>query len=154
MAMPGNGLRVPTLAGNPIVGSLRQIRRDYLGTISRAARDVGGLARIVAGPPGWRVVLYSVSSPELAAEILGQPDRYRKQAPGYRELRQALGDNLLTSQDEVWRRQRRFLASMFTRRRIMTSYAAVMIEEAERLVDRWRTAAATGSHLRRTVRTG
>ena len=147
MAMPGNGLRVPTLAGDPVVGSLRQIRRDYLGTISRAARDVGGLARIVAGPPGWRVVLYSVSSPELAAEILGQPDRYRKHAPGYRELRQALGDNLLTSQDEVWHRQRRFLASMFTRRRILTSYAPVMVEEAERLVGRWRTAAATGGAL-------
>ena len=121
---------MPTLAGNPVVGSLRDLRRDYLGTISRAARDVGGVARIVAGPPGWRVVLYSVSSPELAAEILGQPDRFRKQAPGYRELRQALGDNLLTSEDEVWHRQRRFLASMFTRRRIVTSYAPVMVEEA------------------------
>ena len=75
--MAGNGRPVPTLAGSPMVGSLREIRRDYLGTISRAARDVGGLARIVAGPPGWRVILYSVSSPQLAAEILGRPERYR-----------------------------------------------------------------------------
>ena len=127
-----------------MVGSLWEVRRDYLGTISRAAREVGGLARIVAGPPGWRVILYSVSSPQLAAEVLGQPERYRKQAPGYRELRQALGDNLLTSEDEVWHRQRRFLASMFTRRRIMTSYAPVMVEEAQRLVERWRAAAAQG----------
>jgi cytochrome P450 len=145
--MTGNGRPVPTLAGTPLVGSLREVRRDYLGTISRAARDVGGLARIVAGPPGWRVILYSVSSPQLAAEVLGQPDRYRKQAPGYRELRLALGDNLLTSEDEVWHRQRRFLASMFTRRRILTSYAAVMVEEAQRLVERWRTAAAQGRRL-------
>ena len=127
-----------------MVGSLGEIRRDYLGTIARAAREVGGLARIVAGPPGWRITLYSVSSPQLASEILSQPDRYRKQAPGYRELRLALGDNLLTSEDEVWHRQRRFLASMFTRRRIMASYAAVMVTEAERLVKRWRAAAATG----------
>ncbi len=127
-----------------MVGSLGEIRRDYLGTIARAAREVGGLARIVAGPPGWRITLYSVSSPQLASEILSQPDRYRKQAPGYRELRLALGDNLLTSEDEVWHRQRRFLASMFTRRRIMASYAAVMVTEAERLVERWRAAAATG----------
>jgi cytochrome P450 len=134
------------LAGRPVIGSLGEIRRDYLGTISRAAREVGGLARIVAGPPGWRVTLYSVSSPTLASEILSRPDRYRKQAPGYRELRLALGDNLLTSEDEVWHRQRRFLASMFTRRRIMASYAAVMVTEAERLVERWR-AAATGTKL-------
>ena len=123
-----------------MIGSLGEIRRDYLGTISRAAREVGGLARIVAGPPGWRVTLYSVSSPQLASEILSRPDRYRKQAPGYRELRLALGDNLLTSEDEVWHRQRRFLASMFTRRRVMASYAAVMVTEAERLVERWRVA--------------
>jgi cytochrome P450 len=130
-----------------LIGSLREIRRDYLGTISRAAREVGGLARIVAGPPGWRVTLYSVSSPQLASEVLSRPDRYRKQAPGYRELRLALGDNLLTSEDEAWHRQRRFLASMFTRRRIMASYAAVMVTEAERLVERWRTAAAAGTSL-------
>jgi cytochrome P450 len=92
-----------------------EIRRDYLGTISRAAREVGGLARITVGPPGWRVTVYSVSSPELAAEILGQPNRFRKNGPGYRELRQALGDNMLTSEDESWHRQRRFLAPIFTR---------------------------------------
>ena len=58
-----------------------EIRRDYLGTISRAAREVGGLARITVGPPGWRVTVYSVSSPELAAEILRQPNRFRKNGP-------------------------------------------------------------------------
>jgi cytochrome P450 len=145
VGVASTGLSVPTLAGNPVVGSLWDVRRDYLGTISRAAREVGGVARIVAGPPGWRVVLHSISSPQFAAEILSQPDRYRKQAPGYRELRQALGDNLLTSEDEVWHRQRRFLASMFTRRRILSSYAPVMVGEAERLVERWRVPAATGA---------
>lgn len=130
-----------------MIGSLGEIRRDYLGTISRAAREVGGLARIVAGPPGWRVTLYSVSSPELASEILSRPDRYRKQAPGYRELRLALGNNLLTSEDEEWHRQRRFLASIFTRRRIMASYATVMVAEAERLVERWRDPAAAATSV-------
>jgi hypothetical protein len=31
---------------------MRELRRDYLGTISRAAREIGDLARIAAGPPG------------------------------------------------------------------------------------------------------
>jgi cytochrome P450 len=123
---------------------MREIRRDYLGTISRAAREVGGLARISAGPPGWRVTVYSVTSPELAAEILSQPDRFRKNGPGYRELRQALGENMLTSEDESWHRQRRFLAPIFTRRRIASDYIHIMIEEAQRLVERWQAAAAAG----------
>jgi cytochrome P450 len=136
--------QVPRLKSSPVLGSMREIRRDYLGTISRAANQVGGLARISAGPPGWRVTVYSVTSPELAAEILGQPDRFRKNGPGYRELRQALGENMLTSEDESWHRQRRFLAPIFTRRRIAGDYIHIMIEEAESLVQRWQSAAAKG----------
>jgi hypothetical protein len=95
------GQRVPRLGGSRLLGSVRELRRDYLGTISRAADEIGGLARISAGPPGWRVTFYSVSSPELAAEILGQPDRFRKNGPGYRELRRELGENLLTAKTRV-----------------------------------------------------
>ena len=123
---------------------MRELRRDFLGTISRASREIGGLASITAGPPGWRITAYSVSSPELAAEILGQPDRFRKNGPGYRELRQALGENLLTSEDESWHRQRRFLAPILTRRRIARDYVHIMTEEAERLVERWHGAASEG----------
>ena len=61
-------------------------------------------------------ILDAIKQPELAAEILSQPDRFRKNGPGYRELRQALGENMLTSEDESWHRQRRFLAPIFTRR--------------------------------------
>ena len=87
----------------------------------RARPEIGDLARIAAGPPGWRVIVYSVTSPELAAEILSQPDRFRKNGPGYRELRQALGENMLTSEDETgtdsvgsWRRSSRGAASPAT----------------------------------------
>jgi cytochrome P450 len=126
---------------------VRELRRDYLGTISRAANEIGGLARIDAGPPGWRVRFYSVSSPVLAAEVLGQPDRFRKNGPGYRELRHELGENLLTSEDESWHRQRRFLAPIFTRRRIVGDYIHIMIEEAERLVVRWQDAVSEGRSI-------
>jgi cytochrome P450 len=126
---------------------MRELRRDYLGTMSRAASEVRPLARITAGPPGWRVIVYSVSSPELAAEILSQPDRFRKNGPGYRELRQALGENMLTSEDESWHRQRRFLAPIFTRRRIAGDYIHIMIEEAEHLVERWQAAATEGRNV-------
>lgn len=130
-----------------MLGSLLSLRRDYLGTVARAAREVGGLVRVSAGPPGWRMTFHVVSSPELAGEVLRHPDRFRKDAPGYRELRSALGDSMLTSQDEVWRRQRRLLAPAFTHRRIVSDYAVVMVEEAEQLVQRWRQAARRGQVL-------
>lgn len=131
----------------PVVGAFWDLRRDYLGTISRADREVGDLARIVAGPPGWRLTIVSVTSPALIQEVLSSPQRFRKNHPGYRELRQALGINVLTSEDDSWHRQRRLLASVFTRRRVATMYAPVMADEAQRLVERWRSAAALGSPL-------
>ena len=59
-----------------------------------------------------------------------EADRYRKDNLFYRELRWALGDGLLNSQDERWMRQRRFIQPLFTRKRIAT-YAEGMGEEAE-----------------------
>ena len=132
------------LPGAPLIGTAVELRRDFLGTALRAAREVGDVARIDAGPPGWRTTFYSVSAPELAAEVLGQPDRYTRDTRSYAVLRWAFGNGMLTSQGETWRRQRRLLAPIFTRRRIETSYAAIMAEEAANLVQRWRSAEAGG----------
>lgn len=135
------------MPGWPVVGSMRSLRRDYLGTIARADREVGGLARIVAGPPGWRLTVFTVTAPDLIEEVLSHPECFRKAHPGYRELRQALGTNVLTSEDDLWLRRRRLLAPIFTRHRLATTYAPVMTEEAQRLVERWRPAARRGEAL-------
>ena len=110
----------------------------------RAAREVGDVARIDVGPPGWRTTFYSVSSPDGVLQVLGQPDLYTKNTPAYREVRRALGNGMLTSEGDVWYRQRRFLAPIFTRRRIENNYAQIMVEEAQRLVTGWAEEAAMG----------
>jgi len=135
---------VRVMRGTPLLGAALEVRRDYLGTIMRAAREVGDVARIDVGPPGWRTTFYSVSSPDAVQQVLGQPDRYTKNTPVYREVRRAFGNGMLTSEGGVWHRQRRFLAPVFTRRRIESSYARIMVEEAGRLVADWTGAAAAG----------
>jgi cytochrome P450 len=136
--------QVPTLRSAPVIGAALELRDNYLGTLLRAAREVGDIARVYAGPPGWRVTFYIVSTPELILEILGHPDRYTKHNQFYREVRSALGDGMLTSEGAVWHRQRRFLAPIFTPKRISTNYAAIMVHEAQRLVQRWDSAATSG----------
>src|SRR5664279_4352824 len=138
---------VPLLRSTPIVGAVQEIRRDYLGTVLRAAGESDGIARIQAGPPGWRRTFYSVSTPEAVQQVLGHPDQYTKDTPAYRQLRAGFGNGMLTSEGEQWRRQRRFLAPVFTPRRIATSYAGIMVEEAQRLVGRWRKSAADGAGI-------
>ncbi len=145
IATRDRGMRVPAFRSTPVLGAVLELRKDYLGTILRAARDVGDVARIDAGPPGWRMTMYNVSSPELVSDILGQPERFTKGTQSYQELRIAFGNGMLTSEGEVWRRQRRFLAPMFTRKRITASYSQIMVAETLALVTRWRDAASRGA---------
>ena len=135
----------PLLPGLPVVGSWREVDRDFLGALVRAAREVGPLARIVCGPPGWRESLYVVSSPELAEQVLTDPELFTKDEPGYHEIRQAVGDTMLTSEGAAWLRQRRVLAPVFTPRRIAGSYVPVFAAHTRELVEQWRQAAVGGT---------
>jgi cytochrome P450 len=137
----------PTPPGAPILGSALDLQRDVLGAMERARRDHGDVVRFVAGPPGLRTSFYAVFHPDGVRRVLaGEADRYRKDNVFYEEVRWALGDGLLNSQDERWLRQRRFIQPLFTRRRI-AGYADSMAEEAERLVAAWRPAAADGREV-------
>lgn len=138
------GVKPPMLRGRGPFGVLTEVLDDYLGTLLRAVRELGPVVRIDPGPPGWRGTFYSVASPEDAAELLGQPDRYTKDEPGYREIKNCLGNGMLTSEGDVWLRQRRMLAPIFTRRRIAGSYVPIMVEEAQRVARRWRAAGEAG----------
>jgi cytochrome P450 len=73
----------------------------------------------------------------IYATFLNRISQAGKDEPTYREIRQALGNGMLTSEGAVWRRQRRMLAPIFTPRRIAGSYVSIMVDEAQQLADRW-----------------
>ena len=137
----------PSLAGSPALGLLKDLRGDVLGTLERARRECGDVVRLEAGPPRMRAVTYAFFHPDAVRHAMAtEADRYRKDNRFYVELRWSLGDGLLNSQDARWKRQRRFIQPLFTRRRI-AGYAAAMGEEAEALAPRWRTAIAAGEPI-------
>lgn len=143
----GKARTVPVVSGLPLLGSALALRRNQLRAYEQARARHGDVVRFVAGPPGWRQDVYGVFSPTGAQHVLvDAAGGYRKETPVYLELAAMLGDGLLTSQDERWRRQRRFVAPLFTRRRV-EDYAGAMAEEAERVVDRWRPAADAGATI-------
>jgi cytochrome P450 len=134
----------PTVAGARFVGSAIDMRRAPLDTLERARRDHGDVVRLVFGPRRAGKELFFVFHPEGIRRVLAtEADRYRKDNRFYEEVRWALGDGLLNSQDDRWLRQRRFIQPLFTRRRI-AGYAASMAEEAADLVAAWRPVAAAG----------
>lgn len=140
--------QVPTPRGLPLLGSALDLRRDLLGTMTRAMHEQGDLVRFVVGPPGrMRLVMYTAFHPDDVARVLsGEAPSYRKDNWIWRELAGWFGDGVLTSQDDRWTRQRRLIAPIFTLRRV-AGYVSVMAEEARGLVERWEPTAFSGGRV-------
>ncbi len=140
---PGPRTEIPGPAGLPVIGSLLDLRRDSLGAFLRAQREHGDVVRLEAGPPGLRSVFLAVFDPEGARQILAtQAANFRKDHPIYEEVRQGLGNGLLTSQDGDYLRQRRLVQPLFTKQRV-DGYASVVTSEADAVAARWQSAGGT-----------
>ena len=119
------GRVAPGPRGLPLLGSL-DLRRDVLGSLHRAMLEYGDVVRFIVGPPGrLRVQLLGLFHPEAVQHVLaGASGEYLKDTPVYREIRTTLGNGLLTSEGEVWRRQKRLIQPLFTHRRVASHSAA------------------------------
>jgi cytochrome P450 len=132
--IPANGALPPGPKGLPVLGSALSLRRDVLGMLTRVAREYGDIAHI----PLLLQSRILVSSPEWIEDlIVRQPQKFDK-GPGLKDAsRRLLGQGLLTSEGELWRRQRRLAQPAFHRQRI-AEYAQVMVEQAAAHTRDWR----------------
>jgi cytochrome P450 len=129
----------PVVRGSFLLGSALDLRRDLLGACERAFHEYGDVVVFRVGPPGLRREICLVFHPDAAHRVLaGNWMNYRKDNIFYNEIRRAFGDGLLTSQDDDWQRQKRFLQPLFTARRV-AGYAAAMSEQVDQLITRWRS---------------
>jgi len=127
----------PRPRANRLLGFALELRRNQLRTYERVMREYGDVVRLVVGPPGLRFELTCAFHPDGVQRVLaGSREGYSKDTPGYREIAAAIGRGLLTSEGQLWQRQRRLIQPLFTRKQIAT-YATLMAEEAARTADRW-----------------
>jgi cytochrome P450 len=142
VAAPTATASPPHPRANPVLGSALDLRRSQIRTYERVMREVGDIVRLTAGPPGMRIDLYCVFHPDGVQRVLaGSREGYTKQNRFYAEIARTLGWGLLTSEGELWQRQRRLIQPLFTRRQIAT-YTGLMAEEADAVAERWAAAAA------------
>ncbi len=114
--------------GAPIVGIVLQFARSPLTFLS-AMRERAPVVRL----HGLRTTTYLLNDPALIDEALtGQARAFRKDY-FTRRLSDLLGQGLLTSEGELWRRQRRLIQPAFHRERV-DSYAKIMVEETARML--------------------
>lgn len=110
----------PGPSGSFLLGSTRALQRDQLGTYERAMRQHGDIAHFRVGPPKVGFEFDAVFTPEGARQVLAtDAARYAKGAPVFAEFRHLLGNGLLTSNGERWRRHRRIAAPLFSRQHLV-----------------------------------
>jgi cytochrome P450 len=115
--------------GLPPLGVLPAVRRDSLAFLRTTFARYGDVAAYWLGP----LRSYLVSHPDAVRQVLQDTRTFTKDHLSYRLVRTVVGDGLLTSQGEVWLRQRRLAQPAFHRSRI-AALADVMVQSADETV--------------------
>jgi cytochrome P450 len=118
--------RPPGPRGLPFIGSASAVMRDPLAFYRTMTLDYGPLSYARIGPASF----YLVNESSLIEEFLvGQHKDCIKDAVT-RTLHPLIGSGLLTSEGELWKKQRKLAGPAFAPKRV-TAYADVMVDCAE-----------------------
>jgi len=132
--MSTDGKRVPPgPRGLPLLGMALQVLHDPLGTLQRISREYGDIVRIPIVSDS-RIFLNHPDYIEQVTVI--QQSKFHKSKLTKDVTRRLLGEGLLISEGDFWRRQRRLAQPAFQRNRI-NEYAATMVESAEAHSRKW-----------------
>lgn len=86
----------------------------------------------------YHVPFYLVNDPDLIQGILLKNHRNFLKPTGLQVVKPMFGNGLLTSDDEIWRRQRVLVADGFRRERVQ-GHAATVVDTTARFVESWNT---------------
>lgn len=125
--------RPPGPKGLPFVGSAPAVMHDPLRFYRRMTLEYGPIAHATIGPASF----YLVNESSLIEEFLvGQHKSCVKDAIT-RTLYPLVGHGLLTSEGELWKKQRKLAGPAFAPKRV-TAYADIMAECAEQSFSNYR----------------
>ncbi|MCH7664921.1 MAG: cytochrome P450 [Acidobacteria bacterium] len=126
----------------PLLGSLPELRRNPMEFYARLARDYGGFSRFYYG----RKPTFLAASPESIKELLVDKREIYVKNTRYAAIRRAIGNGLLNSEGETWKKQRRCTQNILNRKAIRDQVAEAAEVIAPEL-ERWQSAAKSGTAI-------
>ncbi len=80
--------------------------------------------------------IYIISNPDLIQEVLQSKAKQFSKSDDYKILKHSLGNGLLTSEGEFWKKQRRIAQPAFYKESLR-KLVATIIEDTNKFVDKW-----------------
>jgi enediyne biosynthesis protein E7 len=127
----GARLAVPGTPMHMLPALMAKLWRDRLRLLADAAEEFGDAVRFRMGLK----TLYYFNHPDHAKHVLADNAGNYHKGMGLTEAKRMLGEGLLTSEGELWRKQRRTIQPAFRRERI-ADFAWLVVGEADALVAR------------------
>lgn len=123
----------PSPKSHPLTGHLPDFSSDPLGFLSNCAREHGDVVNLRFG----LFPAYLINHPDYIEYVLVNTNRQFIKSRGLRTTnRLLLGNGLLASEGDFWRRQRRLVQPAFHRERI-AAYGDVMVAYTDRAIAKW-----------------
>lgn len=124
----------------PILGDVPEFRRDPLAFFTERARH-GDLVPTQLVTRG-----FFANHPDYVKHVLQDNHTNYMKGPLYPRLKPVVGEGLLTSEGEFWRRQRRLAQPAFSRERV-AGFATIMTARTGAMLERWGASAGRGAPL-------
>jgi cytochrome P450 len=132
--------RAPGPKGVPVLGSVFDAWRDPLGLFMDTRATYGDVARFKFGPYDY----YLVSDPEVVRHVLVDGAKSYTKSRNYLGLKLVLGEGLLTSEGDFWRRQRKLAQPAF-HKESMEGFARHMSQATRSMLARWKSDDSSGA---------
>ncbi len=133
----------PGPKGNFLLGNMAEFNRDALSFIKACAERFGDIVRTRF----LYVTAYFLYHPDHIESVLATNNRNFIKPASVRSpfFQRLVGNGLLTSEGDFWRRQRRLAQPAFHRERI-AAYGRVMVDYTERMLAAWEDGEARDAH--------
>ena len=146
MTEPQSAYRRPPGPEDPVALG---IDPETLATLQVLQRDYGDMVSVVR--PNGRLAYFINDADEIRRILTRRHSKYVK-GPGFERVKMLLGNGLIVSDGDVWRRSRTMVQPAFTRQSVHR-LIAVMVECCDRRAVAWADAADRGESLNITAET-
>lgn len=141
--LPQNTKEIPRAGGLPLIGNVPALLREPFSFLEQSTKELGDIYRIDLGVT--RPII--LCRPEHAQHVLqGNAANYLKAGPMWTLVRDLMGNGLVVSDGDFWKRQRRMMQPEFHTRRlaVLTRH---MVDGIVESLDTWQADASAGREI-------